>query len=249
MYRLLIAEDEPVISHGIVNMFDWKALGFEIIGIAEDGLIAEWLVELYRPDAVLTDIRMPQKDGLELLKFIKQKYPKTEVVLLTAYAQFEYARTAVNNGAFKYILKDDMDIEIEPVFLALAHHFELAQPIVPIQHSNCLEAQKDGEHLLFAARDYIDMHYTEELSLQDIANRFHFNPSYFSRAFKQTIGIGFLEYIHHRRMMLARYLLVTTTLPISTIALQVGYSDLKHFTDLFKREFGLKPSDIRKQSI
>jgi len=246
MYRLLIAEDEPVISQGIVDMFDWAALGYEIVGVAQDGVTAEWLVELYRPDAVLTDIRMPQKDGLELLRFIKQRYPKTEVVLLTAFAQFEYAREAVNNGAFKYVLKDDMDVEIEPVFQELARHFERSQPILPLEST--VDAEKEGEHLLLAARDYIDLHYTEDLNLQDIANRFYFNPSYFSRIFKQTIGYGFLEYIRHRRMMLARYLLVSTTLPVSDIAQRVGYSDLKHFSELFKREFDLKPAVFRKQA-
>lgn len=245
MYRLLIAEDEPVISQGIINMLDWNALGFQIIGVAEDGLIAQWLVELYRPDAVLTDIRMPQKDGMALLQFIKQRYPKTEVVLLTAYAHFEYAREAVNNGAFKYVLKDDMDVEMEPVFQELARHFERAQPVLPLNVAPAM----DGEHLLFAARDFIDMHYTEDLNLQDIANRFHFNASYFSRAFKQAIGLGFLEYIRRRRMLLARYLLVTTTLPLSEIAQRVGYGDLKHFSELFRREFGLKPAAMRKRDM
>ncbi|MBQ4553415.1 MAG: helix-turn-helix transcriptional regulator, partial [Clostridia bacterium] len=61
-------------------------------------------------------------------------------------------------------------------------------------------------------------------------------------------GYGFLEYIRHRRMMLARYLLVSTTLPVSDIAQRVGYSDLKHFSELFKREFDLKPAVFRKQA-
>lgn len=105
MLRLLIVDDEPNVREGLRNSIDWKSMGVEIAGTAEDGISASRLVESENPDVVLTDIKMPGKDGLELARWMKESYPSTAVIFLTGYSDFEYVRTALELEAVHYLLK------------------------------------------------------------------------------------------------------------------------------------------------
>ncbi|MCA0755419.1 response regulator [Paenibacillus sp. N4] len=105
MYRVLIADDEPWVAFGISKLIDWKSLGFEIAGEAYDGLSALESIKELKPDVVISDIRMPGLDGLQLLDRIVQEGIETEVVFVSGYSEFEYAQKAVRLGAFDYLLK------------------------------------------------------------------------------------------------------------------------------------------------
>ncbi|MEG1525008.1 MAG: response regulator [Clostridia bacterium] len=104
MYKLLIVEDEDLIRNAIVSGVDWHSLGFEAEG-AEDGEVALEIVRRFRPDIVLTDIRMPFMDGLELTRAIKKQFPQTVVVILSGHDEFSYAQEALQLGVKKYIQK------------------------------------------------------------------------------------------------------------------------------------------------
>ncbi len=104
MYKLLIVEDEDLIRNAILSGIDWKALGLMVEG-AEDGEIALETVRRFRPDIVLTDIRMPFIDGLELTHILKEKYPDIVVLILSGHDEFSYAQEALHLGVKKYIQK------------------------------------------------------------------------------------------------------------------------------------------------
>ena len=103
--RVVIADDEEIIRMGIVELIPWNQLDCEVIGQAEDGEEALTLIEEYKPEIVITDIKMPFITGLELLKKIKDKYEPLYTILLTGYDEFKFAQEAVNNGAYAYLLK------------------------------------------------------------------------------------------------------------------------------------------------
>ncbi len=105
MLKLLIVDDEEMIRTGLMKLFDWNSLGFEIVGEAADGNKALDLVKEKKPDIVLTDIRMPFKDGLELINDIKLINDDIRCVILTGYDEFKYAKRAIELGAYSYILK------------------------------------------------------------------------------------------------------------------------------------------------
>lgn len=105
MIRVMIADDEKLICRLVQALADWEALGMEVAGTAENGLEALELVESLKPDILITDIRMPGCDGLELIRRAKGLRPQLEVVIISGYAHFEYAQSAIRYGVGNYLLK------------------------------------------------------------------------------------------------------------------------------------------------
>jgi len=105
MWKILIADDEPLIVSGLSERIDWAALDCQVVGTAENGLEARRLLETLAPDILLTDIVMPGLSGLELAETIRTEHRHTEVILLSTYDHFEYAREGLRIGVCDYILK------------------------------------------------------------------------------------------------------------------------------------------------
>lgn len=104
MLKILLVEDEYVVREGIKSI-DWASTDFEFVGDASDGEMALPMIRSLRPDIVITDIKMPFMDGLELSKRIKKELPDTEIVILSGYEEFEYAKEAIALGVAKYLSK------------------------------------------------------------------------------------------------------------------------------------------------
>ena len=104
-YRVLLADDEEEIRTGIGRKIDWPRLGFSLVGEAGNGEEALELAEQLRPDVVLTDIKMPFMDGLELCRRLRQSLPGAKLVVFSGFDDFEYARQAMGAGVSEYILK------------------------------------------------------------------------------------------------------------------------------------------------
>lgn len=120
MYRVLLADDEPIILSGLKSMLDWERLDCSLCGAARDGQQALELVEALRPDIVVCDIKMPRLTGLELLEACARQYPELVFIMLTNHQDFHMAQQSLRNRAVDYLLKIDLDEE------KLAHSLRLA---------------------------------------------------------------------------------------------------------------------------
>lgn len=118
-YTLLLADDEEEVIQIIIKKMDWDALGFSVVGYAGNGVKALEMVEEYQPDVVMTDIKMPYMDGIELTRQIKDRYPETKILVFTGFDEFEYARESVHMGVEEYILKPVNSVELSGVFAGL----------------------------------------------------------------------------------------------------------------------------------
>lgn len=105
MYRVLIADDEPKVSQLIKNLIRWDQLDLQLMGIAKDGNDALAMIELYQPEIVITDIRMPGCDGMELIRRGKELNPKIDFVIISGYQHFDYAHNAIKYNVKDYLLK------------------------------------------------------------------------------------------------------------------------------------------------
>ncbi|MCY9656813.1 response regulator [Paenibacillus chondroitinus] len=105
MTRVLIVDDEILVRLSLKTLISWKENGFEIAGEAENGLEALAILENCPCDIVLTDIRMPELDGIELMNIIRERWPDTRIIVLSSYNDFEYVQRALQIGANDYILK------------------------------------------------------------------------------------------------------------------------------------------------
>ncbi len=105
MLKVFLAEDEFVVREGIKNNIDWSGRGYEFCGEAGDGELAYSMIQKLKPDIVITDIKMPFMDGITLSRMIKAELPFTEIILLTGYEDFEYAKEAIRIGVASYLSK------------------------------------------------------------------------------------------------------------------------------------------------
>ncbi len=105
MLKIFLVEDEFVVREGIKNNIDWAAHGYEFVGEATDGELAFPMIQKLKPDIVITDIKMPFMNGLELGKLIKKEFPWMEIIILSGYAEFDYAKEAISMGAAHYLTK------------------------------------------------------------------------------------------------------------------------------------------------
>jgi two-component system response regulator YesN len=105
MFKVLIVDDESVIRKGLKNIIDWKSLGCEVCGEASDGIEGIRMIRELRPHILITDINMPEVDGLSMIKETKQLLPGSKIIILTGYRDFEYIQEAIRLGAFDYVLK------------------------------------------------------------------------------------------------------------------------------------------------
>lgn len=119
MLKVFLVEDEFVVREGIKNNIDWKSHGYEFCGEASDGELAFPMIQKIKPDIVITDIRMPFMDGLALSRLIKKELPWTEIIILTGYEEFEYAKEGIKIGIAEYLSKpingEDLIKEVDAV--------------------------------------------------------------------------------------------------------------------------------------
>ncbi len=105
MYKVLIIDDEPIIRKGIKNIINWKQLDCEVCAEASDGTEGMELIKKLLPEIILTDIRMPGLDGLDMLKQVKDIVPNSKIIIVSGYREFDYVREAIKCGAFDFLLK------------------------------------------------------------------------------------------------------------------------------------------------
>jgi len=105
MIRAVIVDDEKWVRLSLREQADWQGLGIEIAGEAQNGEVAIEIIEKVQPDIVITDMHMPKKSGIDLMEYIHNKYPRTIIIVISGYSEFEYAQKAIMYNAFDYILK------------------------------------------------------------------------------------------------------------------------------------------------
>lgn len=105
MYKILIIDDEILIRELIKKSIDFNALGFEIVGEAKDGRQAMEMIEALHPNLLLLDINIPIINGITLAQSVNKEYPEIQIIILTGYSQFDYAKGAIEAGVLDYLLK------------------------------------------------------------------------------------------------------------------------------------------------
>ncbi|THF73796.1 response regulator [Cohnella fermenti] len=124
MFRVIIADDEFDIRQGLKRVIDWYAEGFVIVGEAEDGDEALELYKKERPNLLITDIKMPGMNGLQLSRSVKELDPDAQIIILSGYDDFAYAKTAIQHGVSSYLLKPVDEDELRGVLAGIKQKLE-----------------------------------------------------------------------------------------------------------------------------
>ena len=246
LYKLLITEDEAIIRRGLVSTINWESMGFTVIADASNGKKALQCIEEEEPDVLLTDIRMPVMDGLELMSRVSKEHPRVRMVVLSGYGDFSYAQHAISCGALAYVLKPSKTGEIQAAFQKVKAVLDGRVDITPSP-----SPVKTGLHsidpVIQRVEAYLDQNFSEKITLDNVAEIAYMNPSYFSTFFKQKTGRSFKDYLTALRMEKARELALTSSLKGYHIAVLVGYDDARYFAKLFKETYGKSVSEMRKE--
>jgi two-component system response regulator YesN len=115
MFRLVIVDDEPTVRHGLMSYFEWDKYGIEVVGEADDGDVGLEVIESLKPDIVLTDVRMPQMDGIRLSHAIKARFPTMKIVFVSGHDDADYLKSALKVNAVDYIFKPVDRLELAAV--------------------------------------------------------------------------------------------------------------------------------------
>lgn len=131
MYKLLIVDDEHEIRQGLESL-DWGALGIQVVGSCENGLVAYQRMQAEAVDILLTDIRMPFMDGLELIQLVTQRFPYIKTVILTGHDDFAYAKMGIRSGVSDFLLKPANDTDIRQAFAKITERLD-AERLIEIR--------------------------------------------------------------------------------------------------------------------
>lgn len=249
MYSLWIVEDERMTRESLIDLVPWTELGYQVTGVYCDGVDCLAHLQRSQPAVILTDIKMANTDGVGIAQYISDHALPVQIIFMSAYQEFDFARKAVEYGVAHYLLK--------PISLA-----ELCDVLRKIRakldgkdhnNSNKMQAQaltSDLRNGTSAKRvmQYIEDHYREDISLDSVSRILHFNPGYVSRLLKEQTGKNFTHIVAEKRIALAVWYLENTNLHVYDIAKRVGYQNTKYFYSIFKKVTGKAPNDYRSIS-
>lgn len=237
MYKLIIVDDEKKILDGIAEIFPWNNIGFEVVGKYTRAKEALKYLEHTPVDVVMTDICMPDINGLELAKELK-KYPDTLIVVFSSYSDYQYMREALKLEVTDYLLKPMNYGELSACFEKIKSILDEKCPVVTENEAPYYEK------IIRKVDVYLEEHF-QEGSLTSAAELVGISPNYLSKIYKEKKGIGFAESLNKVRMEKAGEMLMDPSYKGYEIAYYVGYDSPKNFTRAFKAYFHVTPRDYR----
>ena len=238
MIKNLICDDEAIIRQGIRKILE-NFYGDIEVRECGDGMEGYKTMAVWNPDAVITDIRMPVLDGLAMIEKALAAGITTQYVVISAYRDFEYARTAIRCGVREYILKPVNRFELTDCTSRLLGIREQAET----KEEKGTVPEESGS--IGRAVQYIENNFYRNISLEEVSQVVHMNTAYFSTLFKKQTGKKYIDYVTDLRMEKARKLILNTDLKIVNIAEMVGYSSTKHFARIYKEKYGVTPNGER----
>lgn len=172
MLKVVLVEDEPILLKGLQYRMDWLANGCTVVGLAENGADGLKTIEETKPDIVITDIRMPYKDGLTMLQEAKKRYT-FEAVILSGFGEFNYAKQAITIGVHDYLLKPVDLSDLELTVKKLVEKLETKQKEDQLNqqvkaYSDLLNVQVEyPSSYVGKTMEYIQQSYCEKITLKD----------------------------------------------------------------------------------
>lgn len=236
MKKVLLVDDEKTIRKGIKKLVEEVITGYQVLWEASNGSEALEILSIEIPDIIITDVRMPTMNGIDFIRYAKEKLPSTPIIVISGHDDFIYVREALKLGVKDYLLKPISRSDLANILLSIEQSTkEIAKEI----------QAGDSAHVR-QIKELVEKNLNAELTLHFISQSLNLHPNYISQLFKQETNIRLSEYITERRMEKSKELLIQTNLKIFDIAQLVGYGDSKHFATVFKKVVGTTPQSYRQ---
>ena len=250
--RVVLVEDEAILRRGMVETVDWSGMGCRIVGEAADGVEGLEVILRERPDAVVTDIKMPRMTGLEMLAQLRARGVNVPVIILTSFAEFGFAQEALRLGSVDYLLKPVDEMALAKAFARIKNEgaAEVPEPegaeAVLVEWAALLKTARRQNSYVAKALTEIRQNYAAHLSIEELSARQGLSASYLSRKFKEVTGHTFGELLAASRIEAATKLL-SGDCRVYEVAEQVGFNDYKNFCLVFKKYMQMTPKEFIKR--
>ena len=261
MYTVVIIDDEPLIVEGLSKMMAWEKWNCQVAGTACDGKEGMELIREKEPDIVITDINMPKLDGLKMIAGLKSEFPDMQLIILTGYREFEYARQAIELGVSRFLLKPSRMNELEEALETVTGRLNqkelfmaapapeytrpTEEPPAKAQDAEGDENSEANSFIVKNALEYIRENSREKLRLTDVADQVYVSQWHLSKLLNRHTGKTFSDILNGARMEKSKELLKDPSLRICDVAEMVGFQDLAHFSRVFKKMEGMSAGEYR----
>ena len=240
--KIMIVDDEPKIRRGMKTLLEEQD-GFEVIGIYDNAMSSLSDLDEKQPNVLITDIKMPEYSGLDLIEKIREKDKNLYIIILSGYGSFKYAQRAIRSGVYRYLTKPTNPRELISVLREIELKIEGVNRTV--SKSEEKESVEVGNLLIRKALDYIEIHYAEKIGLKTLSDALYISPNYFSDLFRRHMKVKFSDFLIEYRLKKACILLKNPEYKVSEIAEMVGFRDSTYFSTVFKKTYNLTPLEYK----
>lgn len=240
--KIMIVDDEPKIRRGMKTLLEEQD-GFEVIGIYDNAMSSLLDMAEKQPNVLITDIKMPEYSGLDLIEKIREKDKNLYIIILSGYGSFKYAQRAIRSGVYRYLTKPTNPRELISVLREIELKIEGVNRTV--SKSEEKESVEVGNLLIRKALDYIELHYAEKIGLKTLSDALYISPNYFSDLFRRHMKVKFSDFLIEYRLKKACILLKKPEYKVSEIAEMVGFRDSTYFSTVFKKTYNLTPLEYK----
>lgn len=238
--NVLLVEDERTIRKGLRELLENIIGGVSVSWEAQNGIEALQILKKEIPDILITDVRMPGMNGLDLITQAKRLHSFLSVVVISGYDEFEYAKKAMRYGVKHYLLKP---VNRSELTIVLA---EIKQELFGQNDGKENDIQDEQSKVINKIKNITYDNLGEDLTLEFIGRAINLSPNYVSQLFKKETGENFSDFVAQARINMAKKLLIETQLKVYDVARIVGYQSAKHFMTVFKKYTAQTPTKYRE---
>ncbi|MBN2983271.1 MULTISPECIES: response regulator [Cohnella] len=248
MLKVAVVDDEERIRLGLAKLIEKTDEFCRVVGCYASG--QDLLDRLHgeEADLVITDIKMPQMDGLQLIGELRRRRPEIKLAVVSGFSDFSFAKRAIRLNVQDYLLKPVDREELEQLLIRVRAEVEGRRERGDPADSELLRRESDNS-AVEAVKAFIREHYREELELSKLAETVYLTPSYLSKLFRHVTGETITDYWIGVRIGRAKDLLrERRELKTYEVGERVGYADPAYFNKVFKRTAGMTPKEYRERA-
>lgn len=234
--KVLIVEDEILERKALVHLMKTEISEVSVVLTADNGEQAVKVALQEKPDLILMDINLPVMNGIRAMEMIRNAEENCPIIMVSAYSDYEHLRESMRSHAMDYLVKP---YSVETFTEAVKRGLGLEK-----KQKEVLLYGKAGS--IQQIKKYLELHYIENVTLQEIAEQVNLDKSYLGRMFREECGVTIMGYLKNVRIEKAKELLLLG-MNAGEVALQTGFADPAYFAKIFKQETGISPSRYREK--